>query len=317
MAKPIVIAHRGASGYLPEHTLAAKLLAFEQGADYLEQDIVLSKDGVAIVLHDVYLDTVSNIAALFPARNRSDGRYYALDFTFAELQTLRLSERFHHATGEAVYPNRYPVGFGDFKIVSLQEELEFIANLRGPVGIYPEIKAPRWHRDQGYDITKTVLAILKDFGYTNADQAIYLQCFDAAELQRIRFDFGCQLPLIQLLADATWAHPHEQVLTDLNDLETIAEYADGIGPWLPLAVTSNHDTFSSTGLIEAAHQKGLKVHPYTLRTDDVPEGAKIGCNDAYIGLLDTLFKTAQADGAFTDFPDVLRSYLDDVFNKQN
>ncbi len=93
--QPIIIAHRGASGYLPEHTLAAKALAHTMGADYLEQDLVLSKDGVPMVLHDVYLDMVTDVARRHPDRRRRDGRFYAIDFTLAELKRLRVQERFN------------------------------------------------------------------------------------------------------------------------------------------------------------------------------------------------------------------------------
>ena len=99
----IVIAHRGASGYLPEHTLPAIAMAHGQGADYLEQDLVLSKDGVPMVLHDIHIDTVSDVAKRFPDRRRADGRYYALDFTVAELKQLAVSERFDPKTGAAVF----------------------------------------------------------------------------------------------------------------------------------------------------------------------------------------------------------------------
>lgn len=309
-APPIVIAHRGASGYLPEHTLAAKLLAFEQGANYLEQDVVLSQDGVPVVLHDIYLDTVSDVATKYPHRQRADGRYYALDFTWAELQTLRLSERFNPATGSAVYPNRYPVGFGEFAIVSLQQELEFIAGLPRAVGIYPEIKAPFWHRQQGYDISLTVLSVLAEYGYTSAEQAIYLQCFDAHELRRIHDELGCKLPLIQLIAGAQWAQPHEYVLANTRDLAAVARYATGIGPWLPLVIHNRNNRFSSAGLVEAAHHYGLQVHPYTLRVDDLPEGVSDDGPETYTRLLQAVFETAKADGAFTDFPDILRGYID-------
>ncbi|MDB6140762.1 MAG: glycerophosphoryl diester phosphodiesterase, partial [Verrucomicrobiaceae bacterium] len=109
-AQPIVIAHRGASGYLPEHTLPGKALAHAMGADCLEQDIVLSKDDVPIVMHDINLDTVTDVAKHFPDRKRDDGRYYALDFTLAEIKQLEACERFNPKTGKAVYPNRFPLG---------------------------------------------------------------------------------------------------------------------------------------------------------------------------------------------------------------
>ncbi|MCA9216274.1 MAG: hypothetical protein KDB27_24565, partial [Planctomycetales bacterium] len=109
MAEPtIVIAHRGASGYLPEHTLPAKALAYGMGADFLEQDVVLSRDGVPIVLHDIHIDTVTDVAKKFPNRKRGDGRFYAIDFDVAELKTLDVVERFDAQTKKAVFPNRFP-----------------------------------------------------------------------------------------------------------------------------------------------------------------------------------------------------------------
>ncbi|NBV47014.1 MAG: glycerophosphodiester phosphodiesterase, partial [Planctomycetia bacterium] len=131
---PIVIAHRGASGYLPEHTLPAKALAHAQGADAIEQDVVASRDGVPVVLHDVHLDTVSDVAERFPGRARPDGRYYCVDFTLAELRTLSLSERFHHGDGRPVYAGRFPKGAGHFTIATLEEELAFIAGLSRTTG---------------------------------------------------------------------------------------------------------------------------------------------------------------------------------------
>ena len=100
-SRPIVIAHRGASGYLPEHTLAAKAVAHAQGADFIEQDVVLTRDDQPIVLHDVHLDTVTDVAQVFPGRKRGDGRYYAIDFTLEEIQRLRVTERVDHQTQRA------------------------------------------------------------------------------------------------------------------------------------------------------------------------------------------------------------------------
>ena len=125
---PLVIAHRGASGYPPEHTLEAKTLAFEMGADYLEQDIVASRDDQLLVLHDVHLDRVSDVATKFPDRQRPDGRYYVRDFDLAEIKTLRAWERMN-ADGSAVYPERYPVRTGEFGFNTLGEELELVRRL--------------------------------------------------------------------------------------------------------------------------------------------------------------------------------------------
>ena len=128
-APKLVIAHRGASAYLPEHTPAAKAVAFAMGADYVEQDVVLTRDGVPVVLHDIHIDTVTDVARRFPERRRADGRYYAIDFTLAELRRLAASERFDPRTGNAVFAGRFPVGKSSFQVPTLEEELQLVQGL--------------------------------------------------------------------------------------------------------------------------------------------------------------------------------------------
>jgi len=175
----IIIAHRGASGYLPEHTLPGKALAHAMGADYLEQDLVLSKDGIPVVLHDIVIDTVTDVAKRFPERKRADGRYYALDFTVADLKQLRVTERFDYRTGKPVFPARFPQWQGTFQIPTFEEELQFIQGLNRTtgrdVGIYPEIKSPAWHREQGQDVSRIILSVLERYGYRTKADKIFLQ----------------------------------------------------------------------------------------------------------------------------------------------
>lgn len=154
-AEPLVIAHRGASGYLPEHTLEAKTLAYAMKPDYIEQDVVMTKDDQLVVLHDHYLDRVTDVAERFPNRARADGRYYAIDFTLAEIKTLRVTEGFDiDAQGNKVagFPDRFPLWKGDFTVPTLAEEIELIQGLNKTlgynIGIYPEIKAPWFHRHE-------------------------------------------------------------------------------------------------------------------------------------------------------------------------
>ena len=164
MDKKIVIAHRGASGYLPEHTLEAKAMAHAMNVDFIEQDLVLSKDNVAIVIHDIYLDDVTNVATKYPDRKRKDNRYYVIDFTFEELKKLKVTERFNPKTGEQVFKNRFPIWKGNFKLHSLQEEIELLQGLNKStgknIGIYPEIKEPEFHKKEGKNLTKVVLKVL-------------------------------------------------------------------------------------------------------------------------------------------------------------
>ncbi|EIS17042.1 glycerophosphodiester phosphodiesterase, partial [Yersinia pestis] len=133
----VVIAHRGASGYLPEHSLPAKAMAYAQGADYLEQDLVMTKDNELVVLHDHYLDRVTDVAERFPDRARKDGRYYAIDFTLPEIKSLKFTEGFDiDKNGKKVqsYPNRFPMGKSDFRVHTFQEEIEFIQGLNHSTG---------------------------------------------------------------------------------------------------------------------------------------------------------------------------------------
>ena len=202
--RPVVIAHRGASGHLPEHTLPAKALAYAMGADYLEQDIVATRDDRLVVLHDIHLDRVTDVANRFPDRARSDGRYYVRDFDLAEIETLKVHER-TDKHGKPVFPGRFPSAGEEFRVHSLEKELELVAELsrKGawPVGIYPEIKDPAWHREEGVDITLLVLETLARFGYEDHAAHAYLQCFDEREVRRIRHQLECKLKLVQLIGE--------------------------------------------------------------------------------------------------------------------
>lgn len=297
-AQPIVIAHRGASGYLPEHTLPAKALAYAQGADFLEQDIVLSKDDVPVVLHDTQIDAVTDVATRFPDRKRADGRYYALDFTAAELKQLRATERFDAKTGKQIYAGRFPGGQSRFEIVTLEEELQFIQGLNHStgrkVGIYPELKRPGWHRDQGHDISAIVLPILRKYGYASKEDACWLQCFEWLEVQRMRNELQWQGRLILLMGSS-----------DKTPLAEVARIADGIGPPIGSIVTGKRPAERKlTQLVSDAHKAGLKVHPYTLRIDDLPKS--VASAEDLLGLL---VNEAEIDGLFTDFPDVMVQWL--------
>ena len=306
--RPLVIAHRGASGYLPEHTLAAKALAYGQGADYLEQDVVLSKDGVPVVFHDPHIDTTTDVAKKFPNRQRADGRFYALDFTIAELKQLNASERFNPKTGKAVFPRRFPVGVGSFQVVTLEEEIQFIQNLNRStgrnVGIYPELKAPAWHRKEGSDLAAAVLPILRRYGYDAKDSACFVQCFEYAEIKRLRGELGWQGKLVMLLG-VKGKGPGETDFTFLQTdagLTELAKLVDGIGPPISSVVTGKTTAERKvTDLAARARKAGLKSHPYTLRADELPK-----CVSSVDELVKALFDEAKVDGVFTDFPDLVK-----------
>ena len=324
----VVIAHRGASGYLPEHTLPAKAMAFAQGADYLEQDLVMTKDDQLVVLHDHYLDRVTDVAERFPDRARKDGRYYAIDFTLAEIKSLKFSEGFTVENGKKVqtFPGRFPMGKSDFRVHTFEEEIEFIQGLNHStgknIGLYPEIKAPWFHHQEGKDIATRVLEVLKKYGYTSKTDKIYLQCFDANELKRIRNELepkmGMNLKLVQLIAYTKWNETEEQQpdgkwvnysydwMLEPGAMEKIAQYADGIGPdyHMLIADSSTIGHIIINGMVKEAHEHQLEVHPFTVRADQLPPYAK-DVNELY----DALYHQADVDGLFTDFPDKAVSYL--------
>jgi glycerophosphoryl diester phosphodiesterase len=312
MTAPLVIAHRGASGYLPEHTLPAKSLAYAMGADYLEQDVVASADDQLVVLHDIYLDRVTNVAAVFPLRVRTDGRYYVRDFNMAELRILKSWERMDHS-GAVVYPQRYPARSGEFRIHTLREELDLICGLNsatgGNTGVYVEIKRPAWHRKEGIDIAPLLLQILAEFNYRSHSDDVYVQCFDSTELHRIRHELKCPLKLVQLIGENSWdeADSDFDKMRLKSGLRALAGTVDAIGPWLHHFYNTDEIDGSpvSTNLADNAHAAGLDIHPYTFRADEVPRGF------ASFDQLICYFLDVQAvDGLFTDFPDRVRKIVD-------
>ena len=302
--KTLVIAHRGASGYVPEHTLVAKGLAHAMGADYLEQDVVASRDHQPVVLHDIHLDTVTDVAKKFPTRRRTDGRYYVIDFDLAELKQLDVVERFDRKTGRNVFANRYHGGGSGFKICTLDEEIEFIKNLNRTLGrqagIYPEIKQPAWHREQGCDLTQIVLDRLANSGYKSKSDPCFLQCFDEFEVKRIRNQLGFQGNLIQLIGSGH----DERSGTDFNRLKTregladLVGIVDGVGPALDAVIGWNDNGQPQlTELIRDTHQVGLMIHPWTVRADQLPQGCPS------LPVLVRALLDAGVDGVFTDHAD--------------
>ncbi|MCA0932806.1 glycerophosphodiester phosphodiesterase [Lutimonas saemankumensis] len=300
-AEKIVIAHRGASGYLPEHTMESKAMAFAMNPDYIEQDIVLSKDDVPIVIHDIFLEEVTNVKKVFPERNRSDGRYYVIDFTLNELKLLSVHERIHLGTKKAVFPGRYPLEESDFRLHTLSEEISMIQGLNKStgknIGIYPEIKKPGFHKKNGKEISSIVLKVLDSFGYSKKSDPCILQCFDAVELRRIREELDSDLFLTQLI----------ELPEGFENLEIYSSYADAIGPSIEQLILYAHGKTETEkkSLIERCRGLNLKIHAYTFRADEHPNF------ETFEDLLNFSFKEMEIDGGFTDFPDVLKAYFKD------
>ncbi len=314
-AKKLVIAHRGASGYLPEHTLAAKAMAYAQGADYIEQDLVMTRDDQLVVLHDRHLDTVTNVADIFPDRSRDDGRYYVIDFALDEIRQLSVSERFELKDGVAtpVFESRFPLGKSSFRVHTFAEEIELIQGLNEStgrsIGIYPEIKSPAFHRDEGKDISSAVLDVLKSYGYENKTDRVFLQCFDPRELQRIHSKLMPERNMAVRLIQLIGTEKEYQSLLNVEGMKRVATFADGIGPSVLLLVErdSTASDIKETGLVDFAHAAGLKVHPYTFRREanQMPPFAK-----DYEDFLRIFLEEVGVDGVFTDFPDLTVQFLE-------
>ncbi len=329
---PLIIAHRGASGYLPENTLVAKAVSHAQGAHYWETDVLVSKDGELVVLHDLFLEGVSDVRQRFADRAREDGHFYVIDFTLAELRTLNLTERTigDVSGGTALHPNRFPPGKSRFQIHTLADEIELLQGLNQSfhreMGLYLELKAPWFYEDAGFDLCLAALQTLKHYGYTQKTDAVIVETFDARALARIRHELmprlKMDLRLAQLIGYKEWqttcerdASGHWQIvdsdwmLTSAG-LRKIAGYADGVGVAIPLLFASDKDNNhiqeipKPAAWIDEARQAGLAIHAYTLRADALPSFA------AHVDVMhEWLIDVAKVDGVFTDFPDLMLAFV--------
>ena len=286
--RPIVIAHRGASGERPEHTLAAYERAIDQGADCIEPDLVLTKDGVLVARHDIYLSTTTDVAEHpeFAARRRpaTDTAHAGLedwfvsDFTLAELRTLRARQAFR---------GRSTAFDGQFDIPTFDEVLALTVRrttARGaPVCVYPEAKSPALHAALGQDIGGAILAALRTHGLDRADAPVFIQSFEPDFIREMAG--RTELPLILLAGDHAG-------LAAARALDT-TRYWDGLGVTHAMLFDS---TGVSSGLVETAHAEGTPVHVWTYR-DDAPfrpeETTEVAMRRAL---------SLGVDGVFSDFP---------------
>lgn len=312
--RPKVAAHRGASGYVPEHTIPAKTMAYAMNPDFIEQDVVMTKDGVLMIMHDPDLDTTTDVAKKFPDRKRADGKYYAADFTWPEIETLTVTERFKPETGEAVFSGRFPVNSGiSFKVPKFEEELQLIQGLNKStgkdIGVYVEVKEPEFYKREGKDITGEVIKMLDKYGYNKPGSNAILQIFDYDAVKDARAK-GWQGELAMLVI------PGGQHLTDdkkIHDwlltpegIAEVSKYATIYAPWFSSLAVPNADGsgYTVNNLADEARKNGMKVHSWTWRKDAPFKGFK-NSEDA----LDVAFKQIKLDGMFSDFPDIMVNYL--------
>lgn len=320
-----IIAHRGASGYLPEHTLEAYSFAYAMNPDYIEADVNITKDGIPVVMHDTHLDTTTNVAELYPDRKRSDGRYYIVDFTLDEIKKLSVHERIDLKTGKAVFGDRFPLENAHFEVPTLEEEIQLIQGLNKStgknIGIYPELKFPKFYKENGQDIGAITLKYLEKYGYNKKDAKCYIQCFDPTYLKEFKETLKPQCKLVQLVGDQSWddnKNDDVKKMLSTEGIKEIATYADGIGPWTDQILDENGEQKESKlvtnpNLVKDAHDNKLEVHPYTVRKDELPKYAKNA--DEFMRKL--LFEV-NVDGLFTDFTDLgVKAKEEGPLNKQN
>jgi glycerophosphoryl diester phosphodiesterase len=273
-AEPLVIAHRGASGYRPEHTLAAYALGARMGADYIEPDLVSTKDGVLVARHENEISGTTDVAdhPEFASRRTTktiDGvaltGWFTEDFTLAELKTLRAKERIPELRPRnTLYDGRYQVPTFQ-EVIELSKRLS--RELHRPIGIYPETKHPTYFRTIGLPLEKPLARALKRF-----HGPVFVQSFEVGNLKAL--DREIDAPLIQLLGART-AGPvgFERTYGDMATpagLKEIAKYADGVGPSKDYIVPRDAGgrSLAPTSFVKDAHKAGLLVHPYTFRNEN-------------------------------------------------
>ena len=281
IAGPVNIAHRGASAYAPEHTLVAYALAIDMGADYVDQDLQLTRDGVLICMHDTTLHRTTDVEKVFPDRaveveTRGGTRrvWRVADFTLTEIKTLDAGSWF----GEQFAGTRVP---------TFQEAIDLV---KGRAGLYPETKAPEEYEALGFAMEAALVRVLAASGLDTppgqAGTPTYVQSFSPESLKRMRAVAGDTYRLVQLVG------PDQAALLSEPGLDEVASYAAGVGPAIPLLVAD-----PARG--GAARRRGLELHPYTVSASRLPAGhTDAGAYMRY------LFDELGATGVFTDNPDL-------------
>jgi glycerophosphoryl diester phosphodiesterase len=319
--RSLVIGHRGAAGYRPEHTLASYELAARMGADFIEPDLVSTKDGVLVARHEPEIGGTTDVAARpeFAGRRRTvllDGvpttGWFTHDFTLAELKTLRAIERLPQVRQRNTLYN------GLFEVPTFQEVLDLRARLskelHRQIGVYPETKHPTYFRALGLELEKPLTRILRRNGLDHADAPVFVQSFEAGNLKALHDDHRLRVPLIFLTAAAGNPFNDPRGYADYTTpagLRELAAFLSGIGPDKNQIIPRDADDTlgTPTSLVADAHRAGLTLHPYTFRAENqfLPVDYRVTDDpNAYGRAIDeqVTFLRTGIDGLFTDQADI-------------
>jgi len=310
--KPLLIAHRGASGYAPEHTLIGYQLAIEQGADFVEQDLQITKDGALICLHDPDLERTTNVTSLFPDRaterdalgtGTAKRGWYTVDFTLAEIKRLDAGSWFNRANPFSANPN-----YAGQRIPTMEETIKLVG---GRAGLYIELKHFPFYRSLGFDLAEKLATLLKANGFDQPGQRerILIQSFYKEGLLRMR-ELAPGYPRVQLLPMETHGREKDTAVITAALAEEIATYAAGAGP--------SKNLLKSDDDVAILHKAGLVIHPYTFRgtttanarrplDEKQSNGATVRAN-----IIEDIqrFVGYGIDGGFTDYPQLWKEAIE-------
>ncbi|MDI6101125.1 glycerophosphodiester phosphodiesterase [Actinoplanes sp. NEAU-A12] len=319
--RSLVVGHRGASGYRPEHTLASYELAGRLGADYLEPDLVITKDGVLVCRHEPEIGGTTDVASRpeFASRKRTvvlDGvsvtGWWTQDFTLAELKTLRAVERIPAVRQQnTIYDGRFQVPTFQ-EVLDLRKRLS--RELDRDLGVFPETKHPTFFQNIGLGLEKPLVRTLRRNGLDRRGAKVFIQSFEAANLRTLADEHRVEVPLV-FLTGATGSpfndpRPYADYLTPAG-LKELSEFIDGLGPEKSQIIPRKADGTlgAPTSLVMDAHSAGIKVIPYTFRAENsfLPAELRVGADPtAYGRSIDeqVTFLRTGIDGLFTDNPDI-------------
>ena len=325
---PIVIAHRGASGYRPEHTLSSYQLAIEQGADFIEPDLVMTKDGVLIARHENEISTTTDVADRPEFADRKTTKtiddevfegWFTEDFTLDELKTLKARERRPELRPDNVAMNDQDTILTLDEVIAIAKAAS-IATGR-TIGIYPELKHPHYHESLGFDMVGALLTSLDQAGWNHRNAPVYVQCFWPQPLKEI-----ATKSTVKRVFLATRWQPDESVMAryqldywpDLNTesgLQVLGEFVDGIGPSVDLLIQATSDgKIAPSQFLKAAKAQGLALHPWGINAEpsllpdfiqaDDAARAWNGVDEQAATQWYQLVFELGVDGMFTDYPDL-------------